>query len=29
MTAKPFTLVMSDGTLITIKHPENALLLKH
>ncbi len=25
----PFTIVMSDGTHITIKHPENALLLKH
>ncbi len=32
LTAKPFfpfTIVMSDGTHITIKHPENALLMKH
>ena len=25
----PFTIVMSDGTHITVKHPENASLLKH
>ena len=25
----PFTVVMSDGTHITIKHPESALLTKH
>ena len=25
----PFTIVMSDGTQITVKHPETALLLKH
>ncbi len=25
----PFTVVMSDGTHITVKHPENALLTKH
>ena len=25
----PFTVVMSDGTHITIKHPETALLTKH
>jgi len=25
----PFTIVMSDGTHITVKHPENALLTKH
>ncbi len=25
----PFTIVMSDGTHITVKHPENAWLLKH
>ncbi len=25
----PFTIVMRDGTHITIKHPENALLMKH
>lgn len=25
----PFTIVMSDGTHITVKHPENALLMKH
>lgn len=25
----PFTVVMSDGTHITVKHPENAWLLKH
>jgi hypothetical protein len=24
----PFTIVMSDGTHITVKHPENALLMK-
>lgn len=32
MTAKPFapfTVVMSDGTHITIQHPENAWLTKH
>ena len=26
---QPFTIIMSDGTHITIKHPENAFLLKH
>ncbi len=25
----PFTVVMSDGTHITVKHPENALLTNH
>jgi hypothetical protein len=25
----PFTIVMSDGTHITVKHPENTLLMKH
>ncbi len=25
----PFTIVMSDGTHITVKHPENAWLMKH
>ncbi|MCA9196540.1 MAG: hypothetical protein KDA87_03340 [Planctomycetales bacterium] len=25
----PFTIVMSDGTHITVKHPETALLMKH
>ena len=25
----PFTVVMSDGTHVTIKHPGNALLTKH
>jgi hypothetical protein len=25
----PFTVVMSDGTYITVKHPETALLTKH
>ncbi len=25
----PFTIVMSDGTHITVKHLENALLMKH
>lgn len=25
----PFTVVMSDGTHVTVKHPENALLTKH
>ncbi len=25
----PFTVVMSDGTHITVKHPEMALLTKH
>lgn len=25
----PFTIVMSDGTNIIVKHPENAWLLKH
>ena len=25
----PFTVVMSDGTHVTIKHPETALLTKH
>jgi hypothetical protein len=25
----PFTIIMSDGTHITVKHPENALLTKH
>jgi len=25
----PFTIVMSDGTHITVKHPENAILMKH
>jgi hypothetical protein len=25
----PFTIVMRDGTHITVKHPENALLMKH
>lgn len=25
----PCTIVMSDGTHITVKHPENALLMKH
>ena len=25
----PFTVVMSDGTHITVKHPENAWLTKH
>lgn len=25
----PFTIVMSDGTPITVKHPENALMMKH
>ncbi len=25
----PFTVVMSDGTHVTIKHPEMALLTKH
>ena len=32
LSAKPFdsfTIVMSDGTHITVKHPENALLMKH
>jgi len=32
LAAKPFvqfTIVMSDGTHITVKHPENALLMKH
>lgn len=32
MTARPFvpfTIAMSDGTHITVKHPENALLMKH
>ncbi len=32
LTAKPFapfTIVMSDGTHLTVKHPENALLKKH
>ncbi len=32
MTAKPFrpfTVVMSDGTHITVTHPEMALLTKH
>ena len=32
MSAKPFvpfTIVMSDGTHITVKHPETALLMKH
>ncbi|MEZ6118935.1 MAG: hypothetical protein R3C28_20525 [Pirellulaceae bacterium] len=24
-----FTIVMSDGTHITVKHPETALLMKH
>ncbi len=24
----PFTIIMSDGTHITVKHPENALLVK-
>lgn len=25
----PFTVIMSDGTHVTVKHPENALLTKH
>ena len=25
----PFTIVMSDGTHVTVQHPENALLMKH
>lgn len=25
----PFTIVMNDGTHITVKHPENVLLMKH
>ena len=25
----PFTIIMSDGTHITVKYPENALLMKH
>lgn len=25
----PFTMVMSDGTHVTVKHPETALLTKH
>ena len=25
----PFTIVMSDSNHITVKHPENALLMKH
>lgn len=25
----PFTVVMSDGTHVTVKHPETALLTKH
>lgn len=25
----PFTIVMSDGTEVEVRHPENALLLKH
>ena len=25
----PFTLVMSSGTRVPVRHPENALLLKH
>lgn len=25
----PFTIVMSDGTHITVNNPENALLMKH
>ena len=25
----PFTVIMSDGTHITVKHPEMALLTKH
>lgn len=25
----PFTVVMSDGTHVIVKHPENALLTKH
>jgi hypothetical protein len=32
LSAKPFiafTIVMSDGTHITVKHPETALLMKH
>ena len=32
LTAKPFvpfTIVMSDGTHMTVKHSENALLMKH
>ena len=26
---RPFTVVMSDGTHVTVKHPETALLTKH
>lgn len=32
LSTKPFaafTVIMSDGTHITVKHPENALLTKH
>lgn len=32
LSAKPFvafTIVMCDGNHITVKHPENALLMKH
>lgn len=25
----PFTVIMSDGTHVTVKHPETALLAKH
>ena len=25
----PFTVIMSDGTHITVKHPETALLMNH
>ena len=25
----PFTVIMSDGTHVTVKHPETALLTKH
>ncbi len=25
----PFTVIMSDGTHVTVKHPENAWLTKH
>ena len=25
----PFTVIMSDGTNVTVKHPETALLTKH
>ena len=25
----PFTVIMSDGTHLTVKHPETALLMKH